>query len=151
MAISNHISVRTGRLRTKIQFANVLKQSQQVRSVHFVLHYCLSHLSTDDAKGALCAVDNCDVRISRLGLIIPKRWAKRAVTRSLIKRQCRAEFMSAAGMLPAGDWIIRLRRSFDQAQWISGASVALKQCVRQELQGLFQRACLECADQHGSL
>ena len=72
-----------------------------------------------------------------LGAMVPKRWAKRAVTRNTIKRQIytvSAEFESA--LLPFGH-VVRLRSAFDRAQFISATSDALKIAVRDELMDLF--------------
>ncbi len=77
----------------------------------------------------------------RLGLVLPKRLAKRAVTRTLMKGQARAICRQFAVHLPAGDWVLRLRAPFDVKQFPSAASLALKQVVRQELLGLFAQAC----------
>ncbi|HEY1392712.1 MAG TPA: ribonuclease P protein component, partial [Methylibium sp.] len=81
----------------------------------------------------------------RLGLVVPKRHARRAVTRNLIKRQGRQAFVQALPVLPAGDWLLRLRAPFSSSSgkdatdsaYKSAASVALKRAVGQELAGLF--------------
>jgi len=72
-----------------------------------------------------------------LGAMVPKRWAKRAVTRNTIKRQIytvSAEFESA--MQPVAH-LVRLRSAFDRAQFISATSDVLKAAVRAELHALF--------------
>lgn len=68
-----------------------------------------------------------------LGCVVPKRHARRAVTRSLIKRQIRAVFADAAGLLPPGLWVVRLRLPVDRKQFPSAASEPLKALVRAEL------------------
>ena len=75
-----------------------------------------------------------------LGLVVPKRHAKRAVTRNLLKRQMRAVMQSLAGSLPPGLWVLRLKAPFDRKQFNSPASVPLLQAARDELQQLLQRA-----------
>lgn len=76
-----------------------------------------------------------------LGAMVPKRWAKRAVTRNAIKRQiynvC-AEFESC---LKEGAHVVRLRASFDRAQFVSATSETLRFAVRSELLKLLDRAC----------
>ena len=67
-----------------------------------------------------------------IGVVIPKRWAKRAVTRNTIKRQIYS--VSEAARLPAAAYIVRLRVSFEGFR--SATSVALKRAVRAELQQL---------------
>jgi len=75
-----------------------------------------------------------------LGTVVPKRHAKRAVTRTLLKRQVRAAVAHHAGRLPAGVWVVRLRSPFDRQQFPSAASDALRAAVRAELDTVLQRA-----------
>ena len=77
-----------------------------------------------------------------LGAVVPKRHARRAVTRTLLKRQIRAAAArrEAAMSAPAGVWIVRLRAPFDQAVYPGAASDALRQAARGELDSLFDRA-----------
>lgn len=72
-----------------------------------------------------------------LGCVVPKRNARRSVTRSLMKRQIRSAFGSAAAAaLPPGLWVVRLRAPFDIKVFPSAASDALNAAVRAELQEL---------------
>ena len=75
-----------------------------------------------------------------LGAMIPKRWAKRAVTRNAIKRQVYAVTASHAPPLPNAAYVLRLRAGFDRKQFVSAASDQLKLAVRTELQLLLARA-----------
>lgn len=75
-----------------------------------------------------------------LGCVVPKRHARRAVTRSLLKRQVRGVFVKYAEGLPAGLWLVRLRAPFDKAQFVSARSEALAQAAWRELDGLLARA-----------
>lgn len=75
-----------------------------------------------------------------LGAIVPKRWAKRAVTRNGIKRQIHSVSASLASRLPAAAHVVRLRMDFARAQFPSAWSEPLKEAVRGELQQLFERA-----------
>ncbi len=72
--------------------------------------------------------------------MVPKRWARRAVTRNAIKRQ----IYSLAAELPVlaepMAHVVRLRSGFDRSQFPSASSDALKAAVRRELQQLFARA-----------
>lgn len=75
-----------------------------------------------------------------MGAMVPKRWAKRAVTRNTIKRQIynvSAEFESS--LQPVAH-LVRLRSSFDRARFVSATSDALKAVVRSELLHLFAMA-----------
>ena len=75
-----------------------------------------------------------------LGAIVPKRWARRAVTRNAIKRQIYTVSLDFEAALPAAAHVVRLRTGFDKAQFHSATSPALKQAVRAELQRLFAGA-----------
>jgi len=75
-----------------------------------------------------------------LGLVVPKRHAKRAVTRTLVKRQIRNVAAACAPRLEAGLWVVRQRSPFDPKQFPSAASDALKEAARAELRALFDRA-----------
>lgn len=66
-----------------------------------------------------------------LGLVVPRRWARRAVTRNLIKRQARA--VAARHPPPPGAWVLRLKRGWPTSEFPSAASAALRRAVRAEL------------------
>jgi ribonuclease P protein component len=72
-----------------------------------------------------------------LGVIVPKRWAKRAVTRNTIKRQIYAVSTDSSCHLSPAAHVVRLRAGFDRATFISATSDKLKTAVRAELQQLF--------------
>lgn len=72
--------------------------------------------------------------------MVPKRWAKRAVTRNAIKRQVyNVAALVEPGLKPAAH-VVRLRTGFDKSAYPSATSDALKATVRQELAQLFARA-----------
>jgi len=75
-----------------------------------------------------------------LGAMVPKRWAKRAVTRNAIKRQIYNVSDAIETTLASRAHVVRLRSTFDRAQFHSASSEVLKQAVRAELQVLFARA-----------
>jgi ribonuclease P protein component len=75
-----------------------------------------------------------------LGMVCPKRHARRAVTRNLLKRQMRALMDEHGGALPLGLWVMRLRAPFDPRQFPSATSDALRIAARTELRGLIDRA-----------
>jgi ribonuclease P protein component len=75
-----------------------------------------------------------------LGLVVPKRHARRAVTRTLVKRQIRNAVADCADQLAQGLWVVRQRAPFDPKQFPSAASDALKEAARMELRALFERA-----------
>ena len=71
--------------------------------------------------------------------MLPKRWAKRAVTRNAIKRQIYAVSREFEAKLPAAAHVVRLRSGFDRKEFVSASSDVLKRAVRSELQELFAR------------
>ena len=75
-----------------------------------------------------------------LGLVVPKRHAKRAVTRNLLKRQLRAAMVRCAPELPAGLWVVRLRAPFDRQQFTSPSSELLREAAHGEIATLFHQA-----------
>jgi ribonuclease P protein component len=108
------------RLKTRAQFEAVMAAGIAARTAHFALH----RMPSDSDAPAL-------------GVVVPKRWAKRAVTRNTIKRQIHA--VSEAIALPAAAYVVRLRSAFDRTQFASATSVLLKRTVRAELQQLFSQ------------
>ncbi len=75
-----------------------------------------------------------------LGALVPKRHARRAVTRNCLKRQMRSAFERHRPRLPAGLWLIRLRSPFAPERYVSARSAALAQAARAELDTLLTRA-----------
>lgn len=88
------------RLHRPEEFAAVMASRLRVSAGCFELRY-LKRLEarSDSVAGA-----------ARLGLIVPKRLAKRAVLRNLIKRLAREAFRSVSPSLPAVDVVLRLVR-----------------------------------------
>ena len=95
-------------------------------------------LSTSPAPIAQVHVDNSPVK-QWIGCVVPKRHAKRAVTRSLLKRQIRMALQRHAPALPAGLWLVRLRGPFAPKQFPSAASEALRSAAHDELEQLLAR------------
>ena len=75
-----------------------------------------------------------------LGAMVPKRWARRAVTRNAIKRQIYNVTAASEASLPPAAHVVRLRAGFDRKQFVSAVSDKLKAAVRLELQLLLERA-----------
>ncbi len=73
------------------------------------------------------------------GCLVPKRHARRAVTRNLIKRQGHSAFSRHAATLPPGLWLLRLRQPFSTTEFPSAKSQALARAVRGELEALLAR------------
>ena len=72
--------------------------------------------------------------------MVPKRHARRAVTRNVIKRQMRVQAEDHRHRLPPGVWLIRLRAPFDRQVFQSAASEALRLAARNELKQVFAGA-----------
>jgi ribonuclease P protein component len=84
---------------------------------------------------ALFAVDDV-----WLGAMVPKRWARRAVTRNTIKRQVYTVSQHVASSLEHAAHVVRLRSAYDRQHFVSATSNALKTAVRAELLQLFAKA-----------
>jgi ribonuclease P protein component len=113
----------------------------EARTAHFALHRGGLIRAGAESDVAAIAAQTYPAQTGlsdvAMGAMVPKRWAKRAVTRNAIKRQIYivgAEFQS---ILCAGAYVVRLRASFDKGQFPSATSDMLKTTVRCELQQLF--------------
>lgn len=71
-----------------------------------------------------------------IGFVVPKRHARRAVTRNLLRRVARAALQRHAGALAPGLWVVRLRSPFDVQAFRSAASGALRTAMQCELDAL---------------
>ena len=142
------------RLVNKGDFERLLATRPVGRSAHFAVHHVAqaplaasrpvidtsgdklstgfnteSHRSVDDFPDAVWC-----------GAMVPKRHARRAVTRSLLKRQIRSAFQRHAAALPRGLWLLRLRVGFPIAEYASAQSVPLARAARVELDRLLLQA-----------
>jgi ribonuclease P protein component len=122
------------------RFEAALRQRPCARSEHFAVHRVLSEpvvdeLSTTPGDTAAGVVDDLD-RVLLVGMVVPKRHAKRAVTRNLIKRQIRAAIQRHVDTLPLAIWIVRLRAPIDRKQFPSAGSEALARAMRDEIEPL---------------
>jgi ribonuclease P protein component len=122
------------KLTQKRQFALVLAHPPVAHSRHFAVH--------------VLAVKSPDFKPAQgvwAGVVLPKRWAKRAVTRNALRRQIYAIATDTLQRQPQA-WsqqglamVVRLRRAFDAQQFTSAWSEPLRQAVREELLPLTQR------------
>jgi ribonuclease P protein component len=131
--------LRVLRLLSSKNFEQVLSCSPLVRKGHFALHYLAASPSATLTKhlvlNAPTVMPSGSISV-HLGLVVPKRYARRSVTRSLIKRKTRAIFEKSAGCLPGGMWVVRLAKPFHTAVFNSARSPALRQCLQIELEDL---------------
>ena len=125
-------------LRTRDQFQALLSERPVARTAHFVLHRLRPELA--DAGAAARTRLFCAAEVAWIGAMVPKRWARRAVTRNTIKRQIYAVGALFEARLPQAAHVVRLRTAFDRKQFASASSDQLKQAVRAELLQLFGQA-----------
>jgi ribonuclease P protein component len=148
------------RIVKSVDFERVLRGRSRAATAHFAVHHLQAspqvsaqprpqpahtELSTTDGTTGARPVDDLgegDPKPDRcwLGAVVPKRHARRAVTRSLIKRQIYAVAEQHRDGLALGLWIVRLRAPFDKATFPSAASDALRKGARAELESLFATA-----------
>ena len=147
------------RLKTRPQFQAALSGGTVSRTPHFALHRLnlpesqpladtqVPQAAHSGASSAPSSAPNSAPSTALfqshevwLGAMVPKRWARRAVTRNAIKRQIYAISAAFEVRLPCAAHVVRLRSEFDRKQFISATSPMLKQAVRLELEQLFERA-----------
>lgn len=111
-----------------------MAKGQQIRSPHFVLH----HWQGQDESTTGPGLEKAPALFADIGLgvVVPKRLAKQAVTRNLIRRQVKEVWRLAHNQLPRALYVVRLKASFSARDFNSAASVALRQTVRHELNQL---------------
>lgn len=126
------------------------------RTPHFALHRVALQPNSEPSSAPKAAANSQEmasqagsqdlskplfaVQDTWLGVIVPKRWAKRAVTRNTIKRQIYAVSTASGCAMPVAAHVVRLRAGFDRAEFISATSDKLKIAIRAELQQLFSGA-----------
>lgn len=113
----------TARLHSPTEYAQSLKGQRVGRGALFVVTRSRSNAGERAVEGA------------RLGLIIPKRFANRAVTRNTIKRIIRETFRHKREQLPAADYVFRLHGKVPLV-----SLTVLRQMVRSEADTLLSRA-----------
>jgi ribonuclease P protein component len=109
----------------------VLAQRPFAKTMHFALH--LAPTDAHEGKDGLFPGGS-----AWLGALLPKRWARRAVTRNTLRRQIYAVAAESPG-LRSGAMVVRLHSAFDRKAFPSATSAALKHTVRSELQTLFAK------------
>ena len=132
------------RLKTRPQFQAALAGGIISRTAHFALHRTALEASTPhrdapEPSGPGRTPVLFDGHGVWVGAMVPKRWARRAVTRNTIKRQIYQVSAAFEPRLPAEAHVVRLRATFDRSQFISATSDVLKRAVRAELEQLFGR------------
>ena len=154
------------RLAESIDFERVLRRPACARSTQFALHHVSAEpalggarkkLLTGNAKVVDKPVDDLVLDAAAAvqshahteamrptcqwwGWVVPKRHARRAVTRQLVKRHIRHAVSLYASALPAGLWVVRLSAPIRPALFPSAASKALADHLTTELSLLMARA-----------
>lgn len=131
------------RLTSREQFQAILAGPIVAKTEHFALHRLAPPVSpparplglNSDAWGALFPGGGV-----WLGAMVPKRWAKRAVTRNLIKRQIHHVSALQQSSLAVAAHVVRLRTGFSQGSYPSAASKPLRELVAAQLAELYQQA-----------
>ena len=139
------------RLKTRAQFQAVLAGTTVARSEHFALHRSELPLQSDSAAKANESGRETKDMLSEprswplfpvldlwMGAMVPKRWAKRAVTRNAIKRQIYTVSAVFSPQHRQAAFVVRLRRDFSRKVYLSASSDQLKQVVRSELLSLMR-------------
>jgi ribonuclease P protein component len=144
------------RLVASVDFERVLGERSRATTAHFALHHLdarplrsasppgrpgSTKLSTIEDPAGTFPVEDFFLATPRagsawVGVVVPKRYARRAVTRSLLKRQIYAATVRHRDRLAPGLWIVRLRAPFDPVHFMSAASPALRREARAELDTL---------------
>ncbi|MCX7897536.1 MAG: ribonuclease P protein component [Rhodocyclaceae bacterium] len=109
------------RLRKSADFDRVFAGKRTHRAEHFCLH-----------------VRDNDQGHARLGLVIPRRYAKSAVLRNAIKRQAREAFRLHQHALGAHDLVLRLVKAWPE-ELAKPRSHAARSAWRGEIEGLLQK------------
>ena len=114
----SHDFARVRRIVKTDEFSSVFRLRPAQKTAHFVLYTRSNELPH-----------------ARLGVVVAKRFAPRAVTRNTIKRVTRELFRVT--QLPAVDCIVRLARPVNTKQG-PATNAALKATLRSEIQALFK-------------
>jgi len=120
------------RIRTRPQFQAAMVGAPVAKTPHFALHR--AGLGSAHLERPLFPVAG-----TWLGVVLPKRWARRAVTRNTIRRQIYEAARAVSAGLPQAALVVRLRSEFSRKQFVSATSEPLKRAVRAELELLLGR------------
>ncbi len=127
------------RLKQWSEFQAVMSAGTVARTPHFVLHQWQPTAKASTGSGFEETPALFADGVLKVGALTPKRWAKRAVTRNLIRRQIHAVSREFEKGLTPTAYVVRLRATFSTQQFASASSQLLKQTVCDELKQLFAR------------
>lgn len=119
------------RLHRPSEYAAALKGRRLARGAFFIVSAATPALPAGpDADPGAASQPGC----ARLGLVIAKRYAPRAVTRNALKRVIREAFRAQRLALPARDYVVRL-----QGKVALVSLTELKRAARAEVDAHFGR------------
>lgn len=98
------------KLHAASEFSQVFSARRVLHGKYFSLHYSPSASSGSEVSGVSEQDALTDQPGARLGLVVAKRLARRAVQRNLLKRLAREAFRHARASLPPYDLVLRLSR-----------------------------------------
>jgi ribonuclease P protein component len=134
-----------------VDFERALRIPACARSEHFAVHYLYGYpaqracVTKDDSlkPPKFSDITTKVPNTISFGTVVPKRYAKRAVTRNLIRREIRQLMFfyvrksSYELRLKNGIWIIRLKEYIDKNKFPSACSEYLQSAIFFELNKLF--------------
>jgi len=132
------------RLRSWDDFQKVMREGEIVsRSQFFVLHLTTDEKFNSDLnlsqKPLHSDRSNNEVQM-RAGALVPKRWAKRAVTRNTLKRLIYAHLeLNELFWCKTHVMVIRLKKEIGKNEFISATSSHLKTTINADLTELFKK------------
>ncbi|MEW6347031.1 MAG: ribonuclease P protein component [Pseudomonadota bacterium] len=118
---------KAARLLKTDEFSSVFRLRPWRRTAHFVVY---ARPTGNDA---------------RLGLVIGKKYAPRAVTRNLVRRLAREAFRLRRADFGGWDVLLRLHTRFDKKAMPAASSPPLKTLCRSEIEALLDKAAREIA------
>ncbi|WP_408583476.1 ribonuclease P protein component [Paraburkholderia tropica] len=118
---------KAARLLKTDEFSSVFRLRPWRRAAHFVVY---GRATGDEA---------------RLGLVIGKKYAPRAVTRNLVRRIAREAFRVRRAQFEGFDLLLRLHTKFDRKAMPCASSPPLKTLCRTEIEMLLDKAAREVA------
>ncbi|WP_174995931.1 ribonuclease P protein component [Pandoraea iniqua] len=126
---------KAARLLKTDEFSSVFSLRPLRRSAHFVLYMRRRETAPDVTPDAGATPDE-----GRIGIVVGKKHAPRAVTRNLIKRQAREMFRQRRVSLAGWDFVLRLTRRFDKGTYTAAAAPVLNTLCQTEFAQLFDAA-----------
>lgn len=120
-SVSDHAFPKAARLTKTDEFSSVFALRPRRRSTHFVLYVRANGLAQ-----------------ARLGIVVGKKFAPRAMERNLVKRMVRELFRGRQAQFAGRDILLRLQAKFPRADFASRS--AIRRACLAEISGLLDVA-----------